>query len=230
VYNLQTENLITNVMIQEQFTPLVGLNFAWKNGITTTVDFKRSRSLALNIGAMQLAEARNTELSINLSYRKDGLLPSFSLFGKERQLKNTITFRFETTVRSIRMANRKLDSLGPHAEAVMSFIMLSVIDDKWKDHLFDLDALKASISFRGWGQKDPLVEYKKEAYDQFVDLMKDIRKTLASLYFRAQVGAPQPQQQPASQPPRLPASHQLSAEVTSLAAPALEKTSAFRVW
>lgn len=113
VYNLQTENLITNVMIQEQFTPLVGLNFAWKNGITTTVDFKRSRSLALNIGAMQLAEARNTELSINLSYRKDGLLPSFSLFGKERQLKNTITFRFETTVRSIRMANRKLDSLEP---------------------------------------------------------------------------------------------------------------------
>jgi cell surface protein SprA len=113
VYNLQTENLITNVMIQEQFTPLVGLNFAWKNGITTTVDFKRSRSLALNIGAMQLAEARNTELAINLSYRKDGLLPSFSLFGKERQLKNTITFRFETTVRSIRMANRKLDSLEP---------------------------------------------------------------------------------------------------------------------
>ena len=94
---------------------------------------------------------------------------------------------------------RKIEDFGEYAERIQSWLLLSVIDDKWKDHLFDLDALKASISFRGWGQKDPLVEYKKEAYDQFVDLMKDIRKTLASLYFRAQVGAPQPQQQPLPQ-------------------------------
>jgi preprotein translocase subunit SecA len=66
--------------------------------------------------------------------------------------------------------HRKIDSLGEHVEQVMSFVMLSVIDDKWKDHLYDLDHLKASISFRGWGQKDPLVEYKQEAYDMFVGL------------------------------------------------------------
>ena len=65
----------------------------------------------------------------------------------------------------------------------MSFIMLSVIDEKWKDHLYDLDHLKASIGFRGWGQKDPLVEYKKEAYEMFVDLMTDLRQTLSSYFF-----------------------------------------------
>ena len=70
--------------------------------------------------------------------------------------------------------------------------MLSVIDDKWKDHLYDLDHLKASISFRGWGQKDPLVEYKKEAYEMFVDLMADIQKTVSNYFFRAQFGPPQP--------------------------------------
>jgi preprotein translocase subunit SecA len=86
--------------------------------------------------------------------------------------------------------HRKLESLGPHAEAVAGFIMLSVIDDKWKDHLYDLDHLKASIGFRGWGQKDPLVEYKKEAYDMFVDLMADLRKTVASFFYRAQIGPP----------------------------------------
>ena len=86
----------------------------------------------------------------------------------------------------------KLESLGEHAEQVSSFIMLSVIDDKWKDHLYDLDHLKASIGFRGWGQKDPLVEYKKEAYEMFVDLMTDLRKTLSSYFFRAQFGPPQP--------------------------------------
>ena len=88
---------------------------------------------------------------------------------------------------------KKVESLGEHHEQVSGFIMLSVIDDKWKDHLYDLDHLKASISFRGWGQKDPLVEYKKEAYEMFVDLMADIRKTISNYFFRAQFGPPQPQ-------------------------------------
>ena len=87
--------------------------------------------------------------------------------------------------------HRKLDSLGEHQEKVAGFVMLSVIDEKWKDHLYDLDHLKASIGFRGWGQKDPLVEYKKEAYDMFVDLMTDLRKTVGSFFFRAQFGPPQ---------------------------------------
>jgi len=51
--------------------------------------------------------------------------------------------------------------------------------------------LKASIGFRGWGQKDPLVEYKQEAYTMFVDLMTDLRRAVASLTFRAQVQVPQ---------------------------------------
>ncbi|MEQ9398206.1 MAG: preprotein translocase subunit SecA [Longimicrobiales bacterium] len=92
--------------------------------------------------------------------------------------------------------HRKLDSLGEHAQPVMSYIMLSVIDDKWKDHLYDLDHLKASIGFRGWGQKDPLVEYKKEAYDMFVGLMADLRKTVATYTYRAQFGRPQPRRTP----------------------------------
>ena len=89
--------------------------------------------------------------------------------------------------------HHKLQTLGEHVEQILSFIMLSVIDEKWKDHLYDLDHLKASIGFRGWGQKDPLVEYKKEAYEMFVDLMGDLRKTLASYVFRAQFGPPRQQ-------------------------------------
>ena len=85
--------------------------------------------------------------------------------------------------------HRKLESLGEHAEPISSFIMLSVIDEKWKDHLYDLDHLKASIGFRGWGQKDPLVEYKKEAYEMFVDLMTDLRKTRGQLLLPGAVRA-----------------------------------------
>ena len=83
--------------------------------------------------------------------------------------------------------DRKIESFGEHGERVMSFVMLSTIDGKWKDHLYDLDHLKASIGFRGWGQKDPLVEYKKEAYEMFVGLMDDIRRTITQQFFRVRL-------------------------------------------
>jgi preprotein translocase subunit SecA len=94
---------------------------------------------------------------------------------------------------------QKVEEFGGYSEQIQRWLLLSVIDDKWKDHLFDLDSLKASISFRGWGQKDPLVEYKKEAYDMFVGLMTDLRKAITSLYFRAQVAPPPPPQTRAPQ-------------------------------
>ena len=83
-----------------------------------------------------------------------------------------------------RSFDRQMEAFGEHAERVLSFVLLSTIDGKWKDHLYDLDHLKASIGFRGWGQKDPLIEYKKEAYEMFVGLMEDIRRTVTQQFFR----------------------------------------------
>ena len=87
---------------------------------------------------------------------------------------------------------RKLESFGELQEQILSWVLLHVIDEKWRDHLYDLDHLKASIGFRSYGQKDPLIEYKQEAYTMFVDLMTDIRKTVASLTFKSQLQVPQP--------------------------------------
>src|SRR5437763_2786003 len=50
-------------------------------------------------------------------------------------------------------------------------IMLNVIDNQWKDHLLSMDHLKEGIGLRGYGQKDPLIEYKKESFTLFQDLM-----------------------------------------------------------
>jgi preprotein translocase subunit SecA len=82
---------------------------------------------------------------------------------------------------------QKLASFGDNWERVLSFVVLSVIDEKWKDHLYDLDHLRTSIHYRSYGQRDPLVEYKKEAYESFVGLMGDIRRSVASLLSRAQL-------------------------------------------
>jgi preprotein translocase subunit SecA len=88
----------------------------------------------------------------------------------------------------------QLAHFGTHTEGLLRYIVLSTIDERWKDHLYDLDSLKASIGFRGWGQKDPLIEYKREAFDMFVDLMTDIHSSIARLLFRAriEVGPPVP--------------------------------------
>jgi preprotein translocase subunit SecA len=53
-------------------------------------------------------------------------------------------------------------------------IMLQIVDSQWKDHLYSLDHLKEGIGLRGYGQRDPLIEYKKESYEMFQALMDRI--------------------------------------------------------
>ena len=76
-----------------------------------------------------------------------------------------------------------------HAERI---IMLKMVDDQWKDHLLSMDHLKEGINLRSYGQKDPLIEYKKESFVMFQDMMDRIEdETIKFLYFmRIEVGAP----------------------------------------
>ena len=81
----------------------------------------------------------------------------------------------------------KLESLAEFSGQLLSLVMLNVLDEKWKDHLYDLDQLRNAIHYRSWGQKDPLIEYKHEAYTMFVDLMNDIYHTFTERFLRAQI-------------------------------------------
>jgi len=85
------------------------------------------------------------------------------------------------------------DELGqPYGDRLLSLVMLNVLDEKWKDHLYDLDQLRNSIHYRSWGQSDPLIEYKQEAYKMFVDLMNDIYNTFAERFLKVQLVFEQP--------------------------------------
>lgn len=66
-------------------------------------------------------------------------------------------------------------------------VMLQVIDTQWKDHLLGMDHLKEGIGLRGYGQKDPLVEYKKEAFDVFADMTSRLSTEIISRLFKIQV-------------------------------------------
>ena len=67
-------------------------------------------------------------------------------------------------------------------------ILLRVVDTQWIDHLHNIDMLKEGIGLRAYGQKDPLIEYKKEAYDLFNKMMAEIQSNTVRYIFRAKFG------------------------------------------
>ncbi|MEK7736024.1 MAG: SEC-C metal-binding domain-containing protein, partial [Nitrospirota bacterium] len=66
-------------------------------------------------------------------------------------------------------------------------IMLQVVDTQWKDHLLAMDHLKEGIGLRGYGQRDPLTEYKKEAFDVFAEMTDRISIEVLNRVFKIQV-------------------------------------------
>ncbi|MEC4891040.1 MAG: preprotein translocase subunit SecA [Nitrospira sp.] len=85
--------------------------------------------------------------------------------------------------------------------------MLQVIDHHWKDHLLGMDHLRDGIGLRGYGQKDPLIEYKREGYDLFAGMMQQVKSDAVERLFRVQAvrqEAPPDQQQAAPPPPPPP--------------------------
>ncbi|MEK9139017.1 MAG: SEC-C metal-binding domain-containing protein, partial [Bacteroidota bacterium] len=88
---------------------------------------------------------------------------------------------------------RKEDKLGSELMAsIEKMVMLQVIDEKWKDHLREMDDLKEGIHLRAYGQKDPVVEYKTEAFRMFMELLDLVNSEILTTVFRL---CPAPAQQ-----------------------------------
>jgi preprotein translocase subunit SecA len=66
-------------------------------------------------------------------------------------------------------------------------ILLQVIDNRWREHLFDMDYLREGIHLRGFAQIDPLVAYKNEGFSMFSELMHSIWEEFSKLVFRAEI-------------------------------------------
>ncbi|MBS12723.1 MAG: preprotein translocase subunit SecA [Gemmatimonadetes bacterium] len=86
-------------------------------------------------------------------------------------------------------------------------VYLSVIDEKWKEHLREMDDLKEGIGLRGYGQKNPLIEYKREGFEMFVEMLDEINRETIRTLFRIRIDeSPVQRQERASQ--RLALVHQ----------------------
>ncbi|MBI3590019.1 MAG: preprotein translocase subunit SecA [Candidatus Melainabacteria bacterium] len=90
----------------------------------------------------------------------------------------------------------KANALGKeNIKEIERQVMLHVIDNKWVEHLHNMDALREGIHLRGYGQKDPLMEYKREAFDMFEQLLIDIKRDVVVLLMHAQIEPQEPQEE-----------------------------------
>jgi preprotein translocase subunit SecA len=83
-------------------------------------------------------------------------------------------------------------------------LMLQIVDAQWKDHLYSLDHLKEGIGLRGYGQRDPLVEYKKESFTLFQDMRRRIEEEIVRYLWWLKISADDPGAGPEAVPVRAP--------------------------
>ena len=83
------------------------------------------------------------------------------------------------------------DKMGMAAEDQRSeierILYLQILDKAWREHLYSMDTLKTGIGLRGYNQKDPLVEYKKESYNMFIELIASIKNEIVRVLFTIQL-------------------------------------------
>ncbi|KPK99428.1 MAG: preprotein translocase subunit SecA [Planctomycetes bacterium SM23_65] len=92
------------------------------------------------------------------------------------------------TERVRRLLDEREKALGPEQmRSLERYLLLQIIDVKWKDHLHAMDQLRSGIALRAYAQKDPKVEYKLEAYEMFQAMIDSIKEEVASLVLRVQI-------------------------------------------
>ena len=79
--------------------------------------------------------------------------------------------------------------MGEFLEQISKMVLLQTIDQRWKEHLLVIDKLKEGIGLRGYAQKDPLIEYKKEAYNAFEALNNAIKADAIEKIMKVQIMA-----------------------------------------
>ncbi len=125
-------------------------------------------------------EARNIYL-LNIDFKKEDIpdLTREKLFGQVQKAVMTFYGQKERAYGDEIM--RRLER----------YAVLMTIDRHWRDHMYEMDQLKTGIGLRAYGQRDPLVEYKRESFRIFSDLIDVIDKDIVSMVFKLQVNVPE---------------------------------------
>jgi len=99
-----------------------------------------------------------------------------------------ITLEERITGQAMELYDAREEALGEELMGALErFLLLQIIDERWREHLFDMDYLREGIHLRGFAQLDPLVAYKNEAFTLFGDLMNSVWSDYTRMIFNVQV-------------------------------------------
>ncbi|MET0514830.1 MAG: preprotein translocase subunit SecA [Nitrospiraceae bacterium] len=143
-----------------------------------------------------LVEALQGQFAVDILHGRKQMLDQLKELGRDALLEEVCG----QIVQAYEGKERELGSeLMRYLEKLM---LLQVIDHHWKDHLLGMDHLRDGIGLRGYGQKDPLIEYKREGFDMFSSMMDRIKSDVLERLFRVQ--AVKGEQHPPPPIPTLP--------------------------
>jgi preprotein translocase subunit SecA len=119
---------------------------------------------------------------------KDAVYGIFSLSLEEELPENSGALKEKLSSEIENLYNRRENEIGEELVRYLEkVIVLQVVDSQWKDHLLAMDHLKEGIGLRGYGQRDPLVEYKKEGFEMFAEMSSRISTEIVTRLFKIQV-------------------------------------------
>lgn len=146
-----------------------------------------------------LGEALQGQFALDITQGRGSVAEHFKDVGRDALI--------EDIHQQVRLAyDHKEQELGSELMRYLEkMLLLQVIDHHWKDHLLGMDHLRDGIGLRGYGQKDPLIEYKREGFDMFSTMMDRIKSDVLERMFRVQAvrGEQPPPVQAPPPPPRL---------------------------
>jgi preprotein translocase subunit SecA len=107
--------------------------------------------------------------------------------------------------KALQLYARRQQTLGDELfKQLQRIAILRIIDEKWKEHLYEMDRLKEGVGLRAYGQQDPLIEYKKEGFRLFQAMLDDVNQEALRLVFRWQPEVESERQPPPQRPARAP--------------------------
>ena len=141
-----------------------------------------------------LGEALQGQFALDITQGKGSVADHFKDVGRDAMIEE-----IQTQVR--RAYDHKEQELSPELMRYLEkMLLLQVIDHHWKDHLLGMDHLRDGIGLRGYGQKDPLIEYKREGFDMFSSMMERIKSDVLERMFRVQAVRGEQPPPPAPEP------------------------------
>ena len=134
--------IINQVMISEQFVPLIGFNIRTKNNILTRLEFRKSRNLALNMSNAQVTETTNNDVTLDLGYSKAGFKLPWRWQGRTLTLQNDLTMRVAASVRDSKTTQRKINDKSTVTNGNLTWQVRPTITykiSKWLDFTFYME-------------------------------------------------------------------------------------------